>query len=315
MRIMVDGVERCRFNPAEQSSISFSAEEDAEVIEVKTLDQHGDLLLATHLLDCFGKDAHRASIRLEGGQELSLSITRRQREANGETDLLVKFGYRETNLRRAARLWWERHGLRLSSEPEARSLWAISARYVLAGSVVLVICLTSYLAYVRLTSHETIEPVHTSSVQATPVVPVHANASQPPRQPKTNRSIATKTPSLPRAEPAAPIADEDIDAAVRSSNAIAGVKLSEVKKVYVDIRGEAASNELRSSLVESLNSSGVITVATNADEADAALKIVVSQTGTSARLVNARGTVLWSKSYTNPDKIVNDLLSEIRHTH
>ena len=38
IRIMVDGVERCRLNPAEQSSISFSAQEDAETIEVKTTD-------------------------------------------------------------------------------------------------------------------------------------------------------------------------------------------------------------------------------------------------------------------------------------
>ena len=42
-------------NPAEQSSISFSVEEDAEIIEVKTMDPGGDLLLATHLLTSFGK--------------------------------------------------------------------------------------------------------------------------------------------------------------------------------------------------------------------------------------------------------------------
>jgi hypothetical protein len=50
IRIMVDGVERGRLNPAEESSISFTLEEDAEIIEVKTTDPHGDLLLATHLL-------------------------------------------------------------------------------------------------------------------------------------------------------------------------------------------------------------------------------------------------------------------------
>ena len=87
IRIIVDGVERGRLNPAEQSSISFSADEDAEIIEVKTTDSSGDLLLATHLLTSLGKDTPDAtivsSIRLEGGQELSLSITRRPVEANG----------------------------------------------------------------------------------------------------------------------------------------------------------------------------------------------------------------------------------------
>src|SRR5689334_4707852 len=76
IRVIVDGVERGRLNPAEQSSISFRAEEDAEIIEVKTIDTSGDLLLATHLLTSAEKDT--ASIRLEGGQHLSLSITRRR---------------------------------------------------------------------------------------------------------------------------------------------------------------------------------------------------------------------------------------------
>ncbi|MEN3329827.1 MAG: hypothetical protein V7638_4634 [Acidobacteriota bacterium] len=69
IRIMVDGVERGRLHPAEQSSISFSADEDAEIIEVKSTDSSGDLLLATHLLSSFKDAAIVSSIRLEGGQD------------------------------------------------------------------------------------------------------------------------------------------------------------------------------------------------------------------------------------------------------
>ena len=114
----------------------------------------------------------------------------------------------------------------------------------------------------------------------------------------------------------------------RSGGAVANLTLREVKKVYIEMRGDAAFNELRSNLVESLGSSGVVTAATNADEADASLKIVVSQTRAgdiqaSARLVNARGTVLWPKAgrgarrYSGEttkvvSEIVKDLLSEIR---
>ncbi|HSK64785.1 MAG TPA: hypothetical protein VK893_13120, partial [Pyrinomonadaceae bacterium] len=170
IRVMVDGVERGRLNPAAQSSISFNVEDDAEVIEVKAMDSHGDLLLATYLITSFGKDRNDAivsSIRLEGGQELSLSITRRQIAVNGGTDLLVKFGYRETDPRRVARLWWQRLNLRLSPERDPRGLWGgVSARHVLAGSV-LFICLASYLAYVTLTSRQTTEPAQISSVQPT----------------------------------------------------------------------------------------------------------------------------------------------------
>jgi hypothetical protein len=88
---------------------------------------------------------------------------------------------------------------------------------------------------------------------------------------------------------------------------VPNLTLKQVKKIYIEIRGDAMSDELRSNLVESLRSSGV--VVTNADDADAALKIVISQTSTSAQLVNARGKVLWR--YSGSD-IVKSLLSAIK---
>ena len=323
IRIMVDGVERARLNLAEQSSISFSAEEDAEIIEVKTMDQHGDLLLATHVLTSFGKEATFSSIRLEGGQELSLSITRRQIEANGDADVLVKFGYRETNLRRAARLWWQRFSLRSSPE---RSLWAGTRIPVLAGSV-LIICLISYVAYVRLRP-QTIGPAQTNINNPDFAVAKRAEpqpdqtASQPAQRARSNRSTTAKAPvassTSPSADAPAQTRDEDVVEDVTRSGAVVGnLRLKEVKKIYIDIRGDAAFSELRSNLVESLGSSGLVAATTNSDEADAALKITVSQTGTLALLVNARGTVLWTRRYSSDStkvvsEIAKDLLSEIR---
>ena len=304
LRVMVDGVERGRLNLAEQSSISFSAKEDAEIIEVKTTDARGELLLATHLLTSFGDDATVvSSIRLEGGQDLSLSITRRYNEANRATDLLVKFGYRETHLRRAAHLWWQRLGLRFGSEQ------SLAARPILVGSmVVVVICLASYLAYVRLTSPQTNGPGQTAVVQITP--PVSAKVTEPTPEPTASqppkRTRTPKVTTAPEAKVTAPARDEDVEVDVtRSGVVIPNLKLSEVKKIYIEIRGDAG--ELRSNLVESLGSSGVVTATTNADEADAALKISVSKTvDVQALLVNARGTVLWRGAH------IKDLLSEIR---
>jgi hypothetical protein len=351
IRIMVDGIERGRLNPAEESSTSFSVEEDAEIIEVKTAGTHSELLLATHLLTSLDETAPVAaivsSIRLEGGQDLSLSITRRQIEAGGGTDLLVKFGYRETDPRRVARLWWQRLHRRVSPAQESRSFWAgsgISARHVLAGSV-LFICLTSYIGYVTLRSRTTTEPAHVSNVQTTPqssetpigvnnsnVGPEQAAAnatppgqeqrvSQPPR--RAERATAPKLPASSGAGAVVPTPEEDVAAdAMRSGNVVPNLTLKDVKKIYIEIRGDAGLNDLRSNLSESLNSSGVVAAVPKADDADAALKIVVSQSGTSAQLVNARGTVLWPKTggprrYSgNTTKVVSDivkdLLSEIR---
>lgn len=378
IRIMVDGIERDTLNPTERSSTSFSVAEDAEIIEVKTTDPRGDLLLATHLLTSFGKDAHDAaivsSIRLEGGQELSLSITRTPIDMQGGSDLLVMFGYRETNPRRAARLWWQRLQLRPRPKQGPRSVWVgarVSARLILAGSVA-VICLTSYLGYVRLTSRQTNGPAHTSSAQTTPLIqngsipgspggkaidppdtgaPTRVNdgingqdkaaakatrpgldqtTSQSARRAKSDRSTAARAPSSPGADAPAQPRDEDVAADVtRSGSVVADLRLKEVTKVYIEMRGDAAFNQLRTNLVESLGSSGEVAVTTDADEADASLKIVCSQTSAggpqieSALLVNARGTVLWPKAgqrarrYSGEttkllSEIVKDLLCEIR---
>ncbi len=333
VRIMVDGVERGRLNPAEQSSISFSVEEDAEVIEVKTMDPCGDLLLATHLLTSFEKDAAIvASIRLEGGQDLSLSITRRQIEANGGADFLVQFGYRETDLRRAARLWWRRLSLRLSAEQGPRVLWGWPKISVLAGSVI-VICLASYLGYVKLRSRQTsgpisvqtTQPVHSPSTEAPTAVIEKTN--QPDKAvarttPRTKNDRSAKVTPSPTAEAPA-VSDEDVAADVtRSGNVVANLTLKEVKTVYIEVRGDAALDEIRNNLVKTLGSSSVVAATTNADEADAALKIVIRggpQIEASALLVNARGTVLWRgpRRYSGEttkvmSEIVNDLLSQIR---
>jgi len=308
LRIMVDGVERGRLNPADESSISFTANEDAELIEVKTMDANGELLLATYLLTSFTKDVV-ASIRLEGGQYLSLSIARKASDANGGAGFAIKFGYQQTDPRRAARLWWQRLNLRVVPE-----------RAILVGSVLVVICLTGYFGYVKLRSRETTgPPSQTSIAQATPLPSIadkpvpKATEPKPTRRPRVERSTATVKPAP---DVPAQVRDEETDA-TRSGVVVPNLKLSEVKKVYIEIRGDASSNELRSNLVESLGSSGVVAATTDADEADAALKIVVSQTGEmQALLVNARGTILWrgARRYSSEtsQQIIKDLLSEIR---
>jgi hypothetical protein len=109
---------------------------------------------------------------------------------------------------------------------------------------------------------------------------------------------------------------------MRSGTVVSNLTLREVKKIYIEIRGGEALDELRGNLVESLNSSGVVTVTGDAEEADAALKIVISQNSTSARLVNARGVVLWPRNrglrrYSGEtskvvSEVVRDLLLEIK---
>jgi len=207
----------------------------------------------------------------------------------------------------------------------------------MAGGAV-VICLAGYFAYVTLRSHQTIAPVETSSVQTISAVnqpakeannKVNEPAKAVPRRATAERPTATKVPLQSRAAAPERAPDEDMGNATRSRNVVPNLRLKDIRKIYIDFRGDAVFNDLRNSLAESLGSSGVVTIATNADDADAALKIVASQTGpqieVSARLVNAKGIVLWPKARaarrysgettTVVSDIVKDLLLEIRHAH
>jgi hypothetical protein len=293
------------------------------------------------VLTSYGRDANDivTSIRLEGGQELSLSITRKIEE-NGDPDLLVKFGYKETNPSRAARLWWQRLKLRRGREqhPNDRGLWdgaSTYARLILVISVV-VISVVSYLTYLTLKSRQTTAPEQISSV---PIInPESAKAPTTTKAPepdgrasppvKNERPTVAKAPATVRPSPNANAAaerreEEAADNVTRSSAAIPNLTLKEVKKIYIEMRGDAELNDLRNSLNDGLTSSGVVAAASSADDADAALKIVVSQTSTSAQLVNARGTVLWptanrrTRRYSGETSkvvsdIIEDLVSEIR---
>ena len=149
-------------------------------------------------------------------------------------------------------------------------------------------------------------------MQTTPPAEVRTEVpiTEPIKAPAKATPLAKNNRPTPAKVPSSDTRDEDVAAdETRSANAVANLKLSEVKKIYIEIRGDAA---LRSNLIESLGSSGVVVPTTNADEADAALKIVVSQTRTSARLVNARGTILWSKTGRSVSELIKDLLSDIR---
>ncbi len=329
IRVMVDGVERARLNPAEESSISFSADQDAEMIEVKTTDSSGDLLLATHLLTSFGDAAIVSSIRLEGGQDLSLRITR---DASGN-DLLVKFGYQESAPFRVLGLWWQWIKRRFSAEedPNSRSLWggsSVTAGYVLVATVVIIL-LTSFVGYVVLRSRPGSGPEQVSQVQTLPVEPSVPRDSGPSKSNKVDEPTPRPVPKeKPPSRTKAPNAvaqprEEDV---TRSGNVVANLALRDVKRIYIDVRGEGAFSELRSNLAETLGSSGVVASTTDQNEADGALKIMVSPGGSqlevTAQLVNARGSVIWpstgrARRYLGePTKVVSeiirDLLSDIR---
>jgi hypothetical protein len=347
LSVVVDGVERATLDPARQSGVRFSAGEDAEIIEVKTADPSGDLLLATHLLAAHQWEhtrPHTSSIRLEGGQELSLSIRREEKTATGAAELLVDFRYRETDPRRAAHLFL----LRLGLLPRLQNFWGLmgagfTARRALALGVALV-CVLGYLGYLTLKPGPTRRPPAVSGAPAPPdqgslasggaesAAGVGGQADVTPAAPEAAKggerpALATKSkrPAPRTLSPRRPtegevnvgrtsIAENNSNGGADEAGAaeesgvtrsggpnVRGLALGEMRKVFLDVRGEGALDELRGELIRGLSSSGVLVVAANAEEADAALKISVARAAgpgveVTARLVNARGEVVWPRA-------------------
>lgn len=376
LRIVVDGVERATLDPVRASSVSFSTEEGAEIVEVRATDPRGDLLLATHLLaaqeDARDARPQTSSIRLEGGQELFLSTTQRENAATGAAEWLMDFSYRETSLRRASKLFLHRHGL-FKGEPGSRAGLGLAPGLALACGALLV-CALAYLGYLGFRPNrpqelaqapvEAARPEQTASIQeslktvgsvpgTTDENRVPAENGSAPHASKNRRTVR-RAPAQGRAgasetnvaertleereareDLASAGAGEETEATRSADPRLRAIPLGQVRKVYLELSGDGPLEELRRRLSAELNASGLVAT-TNADEAEAALKVSVSQTRVaktdgsdapvevSVRLVNAPGEVLWpgavgarGRRYTGvvaqvASGLSRDLLAEIR---
>jgi hypothetical protein len=129
------------------------------------------------------------------------------------------------------------------------------------------------------------------------------------RQPESNE---TRTPSPVQREP-------ETDTRRGLPDATVAVPLSEVKKIYVEVVGDAALKEsVRQKMIENLNATRRFISAQSKDDADALLRVTVrsanaqsAQVSASALLINAHGETIWpgaasSGVYTGSNESVAD---------
>ncbi len=350
LRVVVDGDERARLNLAHTSSARFTLEDEAELIEIRAPGHDGELLLASHLLsgrEAVGKDAAaKASITLEGGQKLTITVAQRA----GEDGAVVDVAYRETNPLRAATLYARR--LTSGGEEPSRATWPRARVPALAlGLALLALCA---LGLWQVLKNNKSSPAQTPTVTEkqqeekndavdVPVVedknkapqvsqspasnsmplikdeqrqgettqPTSRTPEQAPAVAGTNDAPRNEQPRQQKREAVANIPDSDntrtpapersapeSDTRRSPSNTLEAVPLSEVRKIYVELSGDAAVESVRAKLIESLNASGRFIPAASKDEADALLKVSVksvdaAKVSASAQLINALGETIW----------------------
>jgi hypothetical protein len=123
LRILVDGKEQARFAPSRLASSRFELDHDAESIEIRSMVDGDDLLLASHLFThiepAVDVRPEVTSIALEGGQRIAIKVTPTQ----DASKTIVDVEYRETALLRLASLYFKRPEPTAIGEPTLSWRW------------------------------------------------------------------------------------------------------------------------------------------------------------------------------------------------
>lgn len=342
LRVIVDGDERARLHPNETDSVEFDLEEDAELIEVRVVEKSGDVLLATHLLSFDETEENRALILLEGGQKISFNFNPTKDEYGEITGARFGVVYEETNFLRRIALSLRRFIFAVSSWSNANVLW----KPALAFGLVLIVCAVGFWLYLQGQ-----KPV--SEVAKNISIPTPKIENIPTPQPQSSREIIANNnqqpkPNVPQKKQTAPAPQKKTElnyeqiAIVRipirgkpdgvRSGDNNDLKMSEVKRVFIDVVGDnALSKQTRDEMIKAISQNGRFTVVPNLTQADARLKVTIrkvsansTQVQAEVRMVNAARRTLWPnrKNVTGwkykgaadelPSRIVKDLLSEAK---
>jgi hypothetical protein len=334
LRVLIDGNRRAEINPEQSGVAQFVVDEEAEVIEVYGNDQHGALLLATHLLSFNGADTQSHMITLEGGQRLAFNINLLRDDGGSTNGARVEVAFKETAPVRvtslaARRLWKSVVGDASVLSHSSSGWWKPLA----ALSALALLCAGGWWVWSN-RQHQNqivvVMPAPAANATPVPVTPEPGKSpetrpqpdGQPPikRAPENGNRLA---PAIVRREPVTPVRDETIversllpntgenadpdEVATRGiwNREVMGKPLSEVRKVHTQLAGESASgNELLAQLRTAVKGDSRVQLS-DADQADAALKISVRpaslRSGDSrviviVRAANANGYVVWPAS-------------------
>jgi hypothetical protein len=331
LQVLVDGKEYARLDLARSRNVRLNLEDWKDLIEIWTTDKKGDLLLATHLLT-FQEQGTKSSIVLEGGQKLSVSISR-SADAQGPT---IEIGYRETNPIKAAAL-----GLRQVPGSSAFSRWLFEgsrSRVLLpVSALILLLVLTGVVVtYLQREKNsidsrtaangnesqplplgpDTGSKVGSGISDKTPasqqdqvLSPDQADSrSEAQRKPNSSNPESANTASRSTESPSS--ATDSVSTGEEKTRAIGGselpVSLVEVKRVFVESIGDKDSDQaLRGVLIRTLQENDRLIVSSSRENAHAILRLRTRQLSGAAnepqsttfvnavQLINARGEVIW----------------------
>jgi hypothetical protein len=329
LRVIVDGVERAGLGIDRESEVSFEVEEGSKLVEVRTMREEGDLLLAVHALvyDDAAPTAgpSRFSTECGGGRKISFIISplRQLREEDGAPvfGISVVVFYEETPLSHALQRAWRRLGFNFLRVWRPRQ-WA-TARGLAAVFVAIAISGLAWLLIVRERAFQRTQVAENKE-------PVTVASPSPASPPAAAPPSATISPNVQEPRMAPPPADAseptpEATPEVLRGEGSASASLLEIKKICVEVTGDRQVDPaIIDYLSRNLQASQRWMTVTR-DKADALLSVAGGSDGgeISVQLINQEGKTLWPRAGSGrarkygttaaeAAKVIADLLADVR---
>jgi hypothetical protein len=323
LRVLVDGIERATLEPGRDSQVSLEIGEGAEMIEVRTAQSSGDVLLAMHLLSYdelqrsikpgqFGRPS-RFVTKLERGRNISFTITPARPVNNEPSGVNVEIGYQETPSILSFESVWAR--LQRWLPLQAADPQLALMQYALPILLIAVTACAIWLYFARQSDSQS--PLIVKNATPTPVIAPSPAQTQSP--PSTGHTSPGGSAVIPKGQGKFPLPNgANSDDTTRDSNATAtAVSLLAVQKIYIELaERQAFAPVLRDQLNKELLASRRWTIASS-DDADAALMVTTTSDGRGviARLVNEDGRVIWNQRKRiyrgTPEQIARQIVADL----
>ncbi len=296
LRILVDGREYCSLKPSRMKRVDLGLDDEADMIEVRTSPEEGNVLLATWYIDYPSLFSNSGPVEyttmLKSGQQISFEVSPEGTSADETFCFNLGVVYRETSLLRAAKLEWRRIMHRIENAAPLPSLkHAFSPRYALPALLAILTIggVRLYIDYDSDPGESMIALNEESRKDISPALPETTPSVSPAKRP------VSKPPSRADVNPRdwSGITDQRIT--TRSAESGSPAALSGIRSVLVKLdEPSPEGTELAAMIETELLSSGYWRTASE-DEADAALVLRIDTETSNVRvsLIDENGRIIW----------------------
>lgn len=329
LRVLIDGHERARLTSSRLSRARVALEDDPELLEVRTMVDGSDLVLATHLFNYRDEASEApdavASIVLEGGQEVAIKLSRDE-VGNGT---VLDVSYRETSLARVVSEYARRVGAALFGQSGDGSHGRRIPLPVYGLALLVIVLGAIGVAQFLKTRSGPAKPAETivgnqqggadrsgetaSARDSGNTTSVPAESPAAPTENGSDRNLVAKNNEQTGRRETTARGFPGSDTTRGISNSPNSLRLSEVRTVYVEVSGDdAVVKGVREKVITSLGSGQRFTVSNSKEAADALLRVTITNTGArsnsqggaslNAILINGKGETIWSGAGKSSDR-------------